>query len=60
VIADSSVDHGGHIGDLAGEAISHDHIDLVGFHAADLPLACLYRDNRRHQFLLWIPNRLQE
>ena len=25
-----------------------------------LPLACLYRDNRWHQLLLWIPNRLQE
>ena len=24
------------------------------------PLACLYRDNRWHQLLLWIPNRLQE
>src|SRR6516162_3493104 len=25
-----------------------------------LPLASLYRDNRWHQLLLWIPNRLQE
>ena len=25
-----------------------------------LPLARLYRDNRWHQLLLWIPNRLQE
>jgi hypothetical protein len=25
-----------------------------------LPLASFYRDNRWHQFLLWIPNRLQE
>jgi hypothetical protein len=45
---------------MTPETTSHDHIDLVGFHAADLPLACLYWDNRRHQFLLWIPNRLQE
>ena len=25
-----------------------------------LPLKCLYRDNRWHQLVLWIPYRLQE
>ena len=33
--------------------------DLISIFCG-LPLACLYRDNRWHQPLLWIPNRLQE